>query len=58
MFNPLTHKESGGGGAVRYPPPALFFCPVLKISLGNHTWKFLILQNFLLRMPLWNFFFF
>ena len=30
------------------------FLPHSKLSWGTHTWKFLTLQTFLLRMPLWK----
>ena len=51
----LTLSPMGGGGALYAPPgPPLFFCPLLKISLGSSKprLKILYLQNFfLLRMP-------
>ena len=47
-INPLNH----GGGAL-YAPPSLFSL-YSKLSWGTYTWKFLTLQTFLLRMPLWK----
>ena len=36
------------------PPPMPWFCPLLKNHYATHTWKFLTLQNFLLRMHPWK----
>ena len=49
-INPLSHW---GGGALYAPLPFLFAC-YLKLSWGTHTKKYLTLQTFLLRMPLWK----
>ena len=48
VINPFVHE---GVGALYDPPPALFFCPLLQISLGN-PWQLLDLQTVLLRLPL------
>ena len=50
MINPLNH---GGWGRCTPLPPFLFAF-YSELSWGTHTWKFLTLQTFLLRMPQWK----
>ena len=47
----LTIQAKGGGGTVR--PHLLFFCPLLKIALGNPYLKILELtKNFVADAPM------
>ena len=54
IFLRINPSEHGGGGGRCTLLPPLLFAFYSKYLEATHTWKFLTLQTFLLRIPLWE----